>query len=297
MSIPYVYDFTFEYGVAERISPNVRRLVANNPGPFTGWGTNVYFIGNDDLVVIDPGPDTDRHFEILCKAIGKSKLTAVFVTHHHMDHSPMAKRLAAHFGCKTYGFGAIPANSESQNKLEAGDDIGFAPDVTMRDGQVLQANGWQITCVHTPGHTSNHFCYAVQPDNGLICGDHVLGWSTSVIIPPDGKMKDYLQSLTKVRDMDFAQLWPGHGAEIPHPEIFLDAYIEHRVARDQQIIEQLQLGQNNIKQIVPIIYRGLDKKLYPAASISVLSHLICLLEQEKVSCKGQPDLDGIWQIT
>ncbi|MBL4618217.1 MAG: MBL fold metallo-hydrolase [Robiginitomaculum sp.] len=296
MAIPYIYDFEFEYGLATKISANVRRLVANNPGPFTGWGTNVYLIGNDDLVVVDPGPDNDLHFDILCKAIGNRKLTAVFVTHHHMDHSPMARRLAAHFGCKTYGFGAIKAENPQQNKLEAGDDIGFEPDVKMQDGEVWQGDGWQITCVHTPGHTSNHLCYAVQPDNGLICGDHVLGWSTSVIIPPDGKMQDYLHSLRKVRDLEFNELWPGHGAVIPQPKQFLNAYIQHRQQRDQQILEQLQLGQRQIKQIVPVIYQGLDKKLYPAASISVLSHLIRLLEQKEVSCTGQADLDGLWRI-
>lgn len=296
MTIPYIRKFDFDYGHAERISPNVRRLVANNPGPFTGWGTNVYLIGSSDLILVDPGPDTDPHFEILLAAIGTASVSAVFVTHHHMDHSPMAPRLAAHFGCKTFGFGPTTQTDAGDHSLEAGTDAGFCPDIRIKDQQVIAGDGWQMICVHTPGHTSNHVCYALQPDNGLICGDHVLAWSTSVIIPPDGKMDDYLHSLRKVRAMDFRQLWPGHGPAIDQPKPFLSAYLDHRAKRDQQIISQLKSGTSQIKQMVPMIYPDLDRRLAPAAAVSVLSHLILMVKTGLVRCSGPPGIDANWQL-
>ncbi|MBL4595303.1 MAG: MBL fold metallo-hydrolase [Robiginitomaculum sp.] len=295
--IPYIREFEFSYGVATPISPNVRRLVANNPGRFSGWGTNVYIIGTDELIVVDPGPNTDRHFEVLTQAIGTAKVMAVFVTHHHLDHSPMAPRLAAHFDCQTHGFG--PPNTMLDGggvRLEAGDDVGFSPQVRVKDGQIFTGNGWELHCVHTPGHTSNHMCYAVQPDNGLICGDHVMAWSTSVVSPPDGSMSDYLHSLTKVQNMNFAHLWPGHGSAIDDPHPFLSAYLEHRAERDRQILLQLRGGIGQIKSMVPDMYAQVDKRLHPAACHSVLSHLIRMIETGQVTCHGTPGINSEYRL-
>lgn len=296
-SIPYIRDFKFVYGKAERISANVRRLTANNPGPFTGWGTNVYLVGESELAIIDPGPDTDDHFEVLLKAVGTKSVSNIFVTHHHRDHSPMAPRLGEHFKCQTIGFGS-PLNSANAQAggFEEADHADFVPDVIAQDKQVFTGDGWWIKCLHTPGHTSNHMCYAVIPDNGLICGDHVLAWSTSVVIPPDGNMADYMSSLALVKQQNFAELWPGHGPAITDPKPFLEAYIQHRMLRDQQILLQLQTGPKTIKQLVPIIYADIDIKLYPAASISMLSHLIRLCQIGQVKCDGKPGLGRIWSL-
>ncbi|VAV87856.1 MBL-fold metallo-hydrolase superfamily [hydrothermal vent metagenome] len=297
MTIPYIRQFEFTYGQAEKISPYVRRLVANNPGPFTAWGTNVYLVGSGELVVIDPGPDTDQHFETLLKAIKPAKVSAVFVTHHHMDHSPMAPRLAAHFGCKTHGFGSSKRNkNDDTDQLEAGVDTRFCPDIRVRDGQVFTGDTWQIKCIHTPGHTSNHMCYLVEPDNGLICGDHVMAWATSVVLPPDGNMRDYLASLAKVQHLHPAALWPGHGPAVTDVQPFLTAYIQHRAMRDAQILAQLQQGQNKIKQMVKNIYTDIDPRLYPAAGYSVLAHLIGLAETGQVKCSKTPTINSRFDL-
>ncbi len=293
--IPYIHEFDFAYGEASWISGNVRRLVANNPGPFTGWGTNVYFIGRSELIIIDPGPDTDEHFALLCKIIGDCPLRAVLVTHHHRDHSPMAPRLADHFGCKTIGFGP-PLVCAADNGFEEADHTGFSPDIRIRDGQVFDYEEVSIECIHTPGHTSNHMCYAVFPDNGLVCGDHVLSWATSVVIPPDGRMGEYLDSLELVKQRSFCRLWPGHGPEIPNPEPFLTAYLAHRAMRDAQIMQQLACGPQKISQMVPVIYAQTDKKLYPAASVSMLAHLIHLRETGHVACIDEPALSSLWYL-
>ncbi|PHR57394.1 MAG: MBL fold metallo-hydrolase [Robiginitomaculum sp.] len=295
--IPYILEFEFTYGAATRISPNVRRLVTNNPGPFTGWGTNVYLIGQDQLVIIDPGPNTDPHFDVLCEAIGPANLVGIFVTHHHKDHSPMARRLATQYRCKTYGFGPpeCPQNP-TDVALEAGEDMQFEPDIRLRDGEVFSKGNWQIECVHTPGHTSNHMCYRVLPDNGLVCGDHVLAWSTSVVIPPDGRMSDYLQSLQKVQSLQPAHLWPGHGPAIDDPKPFLSAYLAHRALRDTEILAQLQSGHKRIKQMVPEMYANIDSRLYPAASVSVFSHLIRLIEIGQVVCEAEPTIDALYRL-
>ncbi len=291
MRIPYILEFDFTYGQLQQISPNVRRLVANNPGPFSGWGTNVYFIGTDDIIVIDPGPNTDAHFDVLRAAIGTTRVRGIFVTHHHKDHSPMAPRLGAHFDCPTYSFGAAAAPSNDDPELEAGNDTAFTPDILLRNHQYIKGDGWAIRAMHTPGHTSNHMCYAIEPEHGLICGDHVLGWSTSIIIPPDGKMAEYIHSLHTVLDMKFAKLWPGHGPEIPNPDEFLKAYLAHRQMRNTQILTCLQNEISHIKDMIPAIYPDLDPRLIPAACISVLSHLIDLVEKEQVACTNQPSLD------
>ncbi len=295
--IPFIRDFEPKYGALVRISKNVRRLVANNSGPFTAWGTNVYVVGKDEVFVFDPGPNLNAHFEVLLQSLGNEKVNGIFITHHHMDHSPLAARLAQHFGCLTYGIGAPEKPAAGQDiKLEAGEDYSFQPKVTIKDGQVFTGNGWSIEAVHTPGHTSNHVCYGVLGDNGLICGDHIMGWATSVVIPPDGDMDDYLRSLQKVQLRNYDVLWPGHGAPIDQPARFIRAYIDHRQKRNMQILQQLGKGQRRIKDIVPVIYADTDPGLYPAASISVLSHMIFLIKSGKVIGDGPPGLKTSYHL-
>jgi glyoxylase-like metal-dependent hydrolase (beta-lactamase superfamily II) len=287
MSIPFVKTFDFEYGIAEQITPRVRRVIADNPGPFTYTGTGVYIIGDKNVAVIDPGPQTPNHIAALDKALEGCTVTHVLVTHHHSDHSPMALPLARKHGCKVYGYGKqIHAPEGGEVRLEAGDDLTFNPDIDIRDGYVVNGDGWTIEAIHTPGHTSNHMCYALKEENILFSGDHIMGWSTSVVSPPDGHMGDYLNSLEHIRERNFATIWPTHGAAITEPAPFVDAYIAHRHKREAQILDVLDQGVTKITDMVKMLYADINPRLHPAAAHSVLSHLIYLCETGRVSCSG-----------
>ncbi|MGJ8563583.1 MAG: MBL fold metallo-hydrolase [Alphaproteobacteria bacterium] len=291
MSIPFVRTFEFEYGVLAQLSPLIQRVVADNPGPFTYTGTGVYIIGDKNVAVIDPGPQTPDHIAALDKALEGRTVTHVLVTHHHVDHSPMAAPLAAQHGCKVYGFGkqVVPPDG-GEVRLEAGDDLSFKPDVEIRDGFIIEGEGWTFEAIHTPGHTSNHMCYALKEENTLFSGDHIMGWSTSVVSPPDGHMGDYLHSLERILERNFDRIWPTHGPSIDSPKAFVTAYIEHRMLREKQICSALSEGLSSIPDIVAKLYADIDKRLHPAAAHSVLSHLIHMRETGQV-CSG--DTDGL----
>jgi glyoxylase-like metal-dependent hydrolase (beta-lactamase superfamily II) len=283
--IPFVRDLEFKYGETVRVSPLVRRVVADNPGPFTYLGTGVYIIGQGDVAVIDPGPAIDAHFDALKAALKGERITHVLVTHSHMDHSPLSHPLAKWAGCKVYAAGpAIP--TESEVRMEAGDDLRFKPDITVKDGDVFRDSNWTIEAVTTPGHTSNHVCFALKEENALFSGDHVMGWSTTVISPPDGHMGDYFRSLEKVRKRNFSTIWPTHGPPVTDVAPFLDAYIAHRHAREQAIVDRMRAGETRIPDMVKVIYRDVDKRLHPAACHSVLAHIIHLVETGRVKAEG-----------
>lgn len=297
-SIPFVREFDFEYERCDQLSPLIRRVIAENPGPFTYTGTGVYIIGRGEVAVIDPGPAMDAHRDALDRALEGERVSHVFVTHHHLDHSPLAHPLARAHGAKVYGFGPqsiSPAGGEI--RLEAGDDVGFSPDVQIEDCQVFQGPGWTIEALHTPGHTSNHTCYALKEENTLFCGDHVMAWSTSVISPPDGDMGDYLAQLERVRDRDFDRLWPTHGPCIETPRPFIQAYIDHRRERERQILSALSDGHVTIRDMVSHMYADVDKRLHPAAAHSVLAHMIHLVKTGRVACAGDADLSAQYRLT
>jgi glyoxylase-like metal-dependent hydrolase (beta-lactamase superfamily II) len=295
--IQFKTDFDFEYGQCQQLSPAIRRVVAPNPGPFTFTGTGVYIIGSGEVAVIDPGPYDPVHEAALDAALDGERVSHVFVTHHHLDHSPLAHPLAEKHGAKVYGFGAqnsSPAGGEV--RLEAGDDIGFSPDVEIVDGQTFTGNGWTIEALHTPGHTSNHVCYALLEENVLFSGDHVMAWSTSVISPPDGHMGDYLRELARVRDRNFARLWPTHGPAVEQPSEFVQSYIDHRLARETQILEQMAAGKTRIPEMVAAIYAEVDKRLHPAAAHSVMAHVIHLVETGRATCDREPSLASDYRL-
>ena len=272
MAIPFVKEFEFEYEALAQLSPLIQRVIANNPGPFTYTGTGVYIIGDKNVAVIDPGPNLPEHRAALDKALEGRSISHVLMTHHHIDHSPLAIPLARDHGCKVYGYGMQVRPPEGgEVRLEAGDDLSFNPDVEIRCGDVIEGDGWTIDVIHTPGHTSNHMCYALREENTLFSGDHIMGWSTSVVSPPDGHMGDYLDSLRRIKARHFDKIWPTHGPCIEQVDEFVQAYIDHRLNREVQIMDALKTGQSVIIDIVKKLYVDIDKRLYPAAAHSVLS--------------------------
>ena len=283
MAIPFVRDIDVDYGRVDQVSPLVRRVIANNPGAFTYTGTGVFIIGKGEVAVIDPGPLQEEHFDALKRALDGEQVTHVVVTHSHMDHSPLAHPLAEWAGCKVYAKGpAIP--TESEVRMEAGDDLSFKPHETIGDGWICSGPGWTLEAIETPGHTSNRVCYALHEENALFSGDHIMGWSTTVISPPDGNMSDYLASLEKVRDRGFEVIWPTHGPPVTDdPTAFIQAYIDHRRAREAAIIARLEAGDRTIPDMVTVIYAAVDKKLHPAACHSVLGHVIQLVKDGRVA--------------
>ena len=294
--IPYIREIEFEYGRCDQVSPLIRRVIARNPGPFTYTGTGVYIVGSGEVAVIDPGPEIAEHLDALLAVLGGERVTHILVTHHHLDHSPLARPLADLTGATIYGRAAPTDHGEAHAGLEEGADGRFRPDVELADGQILSGPGWTLEAIATPGHTSNHVCFGLKEENALFCGDHIMGWSTTVITPPDGDMGDYFASLEKVRARSFDTLWPTHGAPVREVEPFIDAYIAHRRAREVQILDALAAGHTRIKAMVPVLYAAVDPRLHPAAAMSVLAHMQQLVREGRVLCDGAPDLEADYRL-
>ncbi|MDP1642410.1 MAG: MBL fold metallo-hydrolase [Phenylobacterium sp.] len=296
--IPYVREIQFEYGVCDQVSPLIRRVVARNPGPFTFMGTGTYIVGRGEVAVIDPGPDLPEHLEAILAALEPGeRVTHILVTHHHSDHSPLARPLKAKTGAAIYGCAVGAAAEESTIRTEAGADFDFAPDVSLcGGGQVLEGPGWTLEAVATPGHTSNHICFALKEENALFSGDHIMGWSTTVITPPDGDMTDYMDSLERVKVRDFDVLWPTHGPPIREVTPFIEAYAAHRRAREAQVLAAVGEGYERIVEMVPKLYADVDPRLHPAAARSVLGHMIDLVRRGKVATDGPASIDSRYRL-
>lgn len=291
VDIPFVREMEFEYGVVDRLSPLVRRVIARNPGPFTMYGTGVYIIGKGDVTVIDPGPKDEVHLKALDQALEGERVSHILVTHTHLDHSPAAAPLKQATGAQTYGYGPHGNHTSKEGvKVEAGADFEFMPDVAIIDGDIIEGDGYEIECVHTPGHTSNHMCFGLKQEKALFSGDHVMGWSTSVITPPDGNMKHYMDSLAHLLFRDDKIYLPTHGPAITEPRRHVEAFIEHRQDREYQITEQLEAGVGDIREMVKVMYAETDKRLHPAAAMSVLAHLHHMVATGRAHCDGEPAL-------
>ena len=287
MAIPFIREFDARYESEVRVSPLISRVVADNPGPFTFKGTGVYIVGGKDVAVIDPGPDDASHVDALKRALEGRRVTHILVTHTHSDHSPAAKPLKAWCGAKTYAFGPHGSGKLDDGvRVEEGGDMQFVPDLRVKDGEILKGNGFTFECVFTPGHTSNHMCYALKEEGALFTGDHVMGWSTTVVTPPDGDMAQYMASVKKLMARDDAILYPTHGAPVTDPKPFLAAYLEHRLDREKQIVACIRDGLTTIPQMVARMYADVDKRLHPAASRSVLAHLIQLENENRAVNDG-----------
>jgi glyoxylase-like metal-dependent hydrolase (beta-lactamase superfamily II) len=296
--IPFVSMPPFEYGRADSVSPLIQRVVANNPGPFTYTGTGTYIVGRRavgaGVAVIDPGPDDAVHLAALLAAVDGRRVSHVLVTHTHRDHSPLARQFAEAIGAPVLAARPPLRATHASSPLDEDDDDGFAPDVVLTGGELIEGDGWTIEAMATPGHASNHLAFVLREEAALFTGDHVMGWSTTVVAPPDGDMAAYMDSLDRVIARDFRTLWPTHGGPVPDPAPFLQAYRDHRLAREAQILAQVERGETRISDMVPRLYAAVDPRLWPAASLSVWAHLIALEKAGRVRAQPGPLIDALW---
>ena len=292
-TIEYVRDLTFEYAVLETVSPNIRRIIARNPGPFTFHGTGTYVVGHGKVAIIDPGPDIAEHIDAVLHALRNETIESLVITHTHIDHSPAWAAIKRATGAATYGFG--PHGGIPGETAEQGADRSFVPEHAMVEGDSVEIGGHRLTAVHTPGHTSNHLCFALDAEKVLFSGDHVMGWSTSVIVPPDGNMADYMTSLEKLLHRDDAIYLPTHGPAIPNPKRHVESFIAHRGERRDGILRELGATGRPILELVDALYLGLNPLLRPAAARSVFAHLIELVDAGLVKTDGPPRLEGLYR--
>lgn len=283
-------------GLAETCEPLVRRVLAPNPSAYTYTGTQTYIVGaGADVAVIDPGPagtgeaghaDThgEGHVDAILEAVGSARIAAILCTHTHRDHSPASKALKSATGAPIIGCAPL-AIDDNGPRADAAFDPDYAPDRVLADGERISGDGWTIEAVATPGHTSNHLCYAVLESGALFTGDHVMAWSTSVVSPPDGDMSAYMASLQKLyeREQD-KRYYPAHGPAVDKPRQLVRGMLGHRRQREAQILRLLETGPHKVPEFVTAMYKGLDPRLVGAAGRSVLAHLIDLETQRRVAC-------------
>ncbi len=294
-AIPFVTLDAPDYGHVHEVAPLVRRLIAENPSKFTYHGTGTYIVGRGDVAVIDPGPILDSHRDALARALEGERVRAILVTHCHADHSPLAAWLREETGAPTIAFGPHGAIDDDEEpiddgvKIEETTDTAFEPDVRLADGEVAAlGDGWTLRGVFTPGHTSNHMCFAFDEQRGLFTGDHIMGWSTTVIGPPDGDMRAYFDSLAKVQGRHDAVLWPTHGAPVTEPSPFLDAFLAHRLDREAQVLAVVRAGVAEVPEMVKVLYADVREELHKPAARSVLAHLVKLVGDGLVVCDTDP---------
>lgn len=270
----------------------MRRVLARNPSAFTFTGTQSYIVGSGaQVAVIDPGPDEPEHLEALMEAIGSAKVVAICCTHTHRDHSPAAAPLAERTGAPIIGCAALTLDDEGP-RSDAAFDTSYRPDRVLADGESLSGDGWTLQAVATPGHTSNHLCFALPQSGALFTGDHVMGWSTSVVSPPDGDMTDYMTSLQVLQEREDRVYYPAHGPAVDKPRQLVRGMMGHRRSREKQILKQIGEGRARIDQMVPQMYKGVDQRLWPAAGRSVHAHLIDLARRGLVAQAGE-----VWTLT
>ena len=279
----------------EPISFLVKKLMAPNPSPFTLYGTGTFIIGRKEICIIDPGPIIESHIYNLLNKIDKSLITHILITHTHADHSPAANILKKETGAKTFAFASSPKGIKG-TKFEEAHDNEFIPDELLKDNDIITGKDWTIKAIHTPGHTSNHLCYSLEEEKILFTGDHVMGWATTVVVPPDGNMDDYISSLKKLLCHDYKIYYPTHGECIKNPKKYVRGLIAHRKMREIQILNELKKNSLSINEMTPKFYSSTDKRLWPAASMSLLATLLSLEKKNKISSKKNDlkDNEKVW---
>ncbi len=273
-------------GKFEQISPLVRRMLSPNPSPFTFTGTYTYVVGKGDVAVIDPGPDLPEHVHALLEGLEGERIAAIVCTHTHRDHSPASRSLKAATGAPITGCAPMSVEDEGP-RADAAFDFDYRPDQVLADGERLTGEGWSLEAVATPGHTSNHLCFALPEEQALFTGDHVMGWSTTVVSPPDGDMSAYMASLARLQMRDDAIYYPAHGPAVEKPQRLLRGLLLHRRHREAQILGELKTGEGRIPALVARMYREIDPQLRPAAGRSVLAHLLDLEARGAVRRDGE----------
>jgi glyoxylase-like metal-dependent hydrolase (beta-lactamase superfamily II) len=277
-------------GEMTRVSPLVRRLVANNPSPFTATGTCSYIVGQKEVAIIDPGPLDEAHIEALLAAAGGARVAHILVTHTHRDHAPAAARLRQATGAPVIGAPAYrprPGFAGTLMGLDASHDLAYAPDRVLADGEIVEGRGYSLQAVATPGHASNHLCFALREEAALFSGDHVMAWSTSIVAPPDGSMGEYMASLDKLRAREETVFWPGHGGPVREPQRWMRALAHHRRQREASILTRIEAGDSEVAQIVARVYDNLNPALVGAATLSTLAHLEDLVARGLVAMEGE----------
>lgn len=319
----------FDYGTSDQVTPLVRRVICKNPTPFTYKGTGTYLIGHGEVAVVDPGPPLLSHLDDILGALDPGEVvTHAFITHTHSDHSPLTKQLKERTGAISYGYGPhgavreddpddrvdfseyISTEEQDQYRKEyeelpeelkrEGADTEFVPDVFLADGDIVHGSTWTIGAIHTPGHCSNHLCFELKEERSLFSGDHVMGWATSVVGPPDGSMKNYMESLRKLLPFNHDRYWPTHGPAIPNPSDYVSSFISHREEREEQIVSFLRKGPQKIADFVPEMYAKYDKRLWYPAAGSVHAHLLHMVETgraEVVDAAEEPKLTATYRLS
>jgi glyoxylase-like metal-dependent hydrolase (beta-lactamase superfamily II) len=298
--IPFDKTLDLAPDTVDEVMPGVRRVMANNPGPFTFKGTMSYIIGRGKVAIVDPGPADDAHIAALLDAVRNETVTHIFVTHTHRDHSPAVPAIKAATGATVYAEGphraARPLNTGEQKRLDASGDLDFRPDVMLKDGEVVEGDGWSVEAITTPGHCANHMAYALRGTDTLFAGDHVMAWATTIVAPPDGAMVDYMASLAKLAKRPEQFYLPGHGPGIREATRFVNYLILHRRAREDSILHRLGKGATDIPSIVRASYIGIDPRLVGAAGMSVLAHLEDLVTRGVVETDGAPSIAGTYRL-
>jgi glyoxylase-like metal-dependent hydrolase (beta-lactamase superfamily II) len=288
--------FDPRHGEAVEVAQGVLRVTAPNASPFTFHGTNSYIVGTGSLGIIDPGPADDSHLAALLRAIAGRPVSHIFVSHTHRDHSPLARALAARTGAPVVAEGPYrPARATQvgeSDRLDAANDMDFRPDQALADQEVIEGDGWALRAVMTPGHAANHAAFALEGTGILFSADHVMGWSTTIVAPPDGAMSDYMASLDRLLERDDRLFLPGHGGRVANPPAFMRGLKAHRRMRERAILERLAQGDRTIPDIVAAIYRDTDPRLFGAAGLSVFAHLEDLVTRGAVATDGVPSLMG-----
>ena len=293
-------DFDPAHGKAVTVAPDIQRITALNAGPLTFHGTNSYIVGKDSVAVIDPGPETESHHQALKTALEGRQVSHILVSHTHKDHSPLARQLAAETGATIVAEGkhrpARPLYTGEINPFQESSDTEFQPDIEAEDGQVINGDGWSLKVIKTPGHTANHAVFALENEDIVFSADHVMVWATSIVAPPDGSMSDYMASLDKMLERDDRLYLPGHGGPVNDPAKFVRALRTHRKMREAAVLDRLQKGDNNIADMVKVIYRDTDPRLHKAAALSLLAHLEDLVGRGAVETEGTPSIDGRYHL-